>query len=460
MSRSSAGASQDQLPNLSSPEFPSRGKEYGGDQWSSDRMQERDHEDESVGETSLLLPKERVKPLASTLSSIFNLTNTTVGAGVLTIPYALSKTGVLLGVALIMAVCLVAGLSHLLLIDLADKTKCTTYRELAIYTFGPRAGRFVDFVIIFYTIGTLIAYPIIIGGNLPDVIQEITEAWFSGEWPFSENEGRALLMSLTMFIVIVPTSMLPNLDALKHTSMMAITCIAYLMVVILYTYAAGTQESKDNDVVYVSGDFDLFLAFPLISVSFTAHYNVLRIYHEYENRSRERMKRVIVASLAIISCLYLLIGVPGYLAFRADVEDDILTNLDEDKPWNVVAKFGLVLTIVFSYPLVVFATRSSLHSFLFPTKASTIDRLRVLTLVLATISLVVAIFVPDVSVVFSFTGSSFGVMIVYILPAAMTLHLSRLPYTHPSNRRAFCILVAGIVFGLLAFSVAIYNVAS
>eukprot|EP00002_Diphylleia_rotans_P013778 TRINITY_DN2681_c0_g1_i1.p1 TRINITY_DN2681_c0_g1~~TRINITY_DN2681_c0_g1_i1.p1 ORF type:complete len:456 (+),score=95.89 TRINITY_DN2681_c0_g1_i1:46-1413(+) len=448
---------RESLPDLSSPEYPSGST---APYVSSVNRAYADDDDDRASETTSLIPKEHVKPLASTFSSIFNLTNTTVGAGVLTIPYAFSKTGLLLGVALMLVVSFMAATCHMLLVDLADKTKCTSYRELAIYTFGPRAGRYMDFVIIFYTTGTLIAYPIIIGSNLPDVFEEIIEGWFGGDWPFTENEGRALLMCIAMFLVIVPISMLPNLDGLKHTSLMAIICIFYLMIVIIYTYAAGTDESKENDVVYVSGKFDLFLAFPLISVSFTAHYNVLRIYHEYENRSRERMKRVIMASMAIIITLYLTIGVPGYLAFRADVEDDILTNLDEGKGWNVVAKLGLVLTIIFSYPLVVFATRSSLHSFLYPAETPQLRRLRILTLCLASVSLLVAIFVPDVSVVFSFTGSSFGVLIVYITPSYMTLRLSNLPFTDPRNRLPLCILIAGVIFGLLAFSVAIYNVAS
>ncbi len=74
-----------------------------------------------------------------------------------------SKIGIFLGVGLMLLVCFMAGTCHLLLIDLANKTGCRTYRELAVYTFGPRAGRYMDSIIIFYTTGTLIAYPIIIG---------------------------------------------------------------------------------------------------------------------------------------------------------------------------------------------------------------------------------------------------------------------------------------------------------
>ena len=109
---------------------------------------------------------------ASWASSVINLVNTIVGAGVLAMPHAMSNMGVTLGVIVILWSGLTSGLGLYL------QTRCARYLDRGASSFFalsqityPNAAVVFDAAIAIKCFGVAVSYLIIIGDLMPGVVQ-------------------------------------------------------------------------------------------------------------------------------------------------------------------------------------------------------------------------------------------------------------------------------------------------
>ena len=120
---------------------------------------------------------------ASWLSSNVNLVNTIVGAGVLAMPLALSRMGMLLGIIIILWSGVTAGFGLYL------QTRCARYLERGSASFFalsqityPNAAVIFDAAISIKCFGVGVSYLIIIGDLMPGVVRGFKEG--ADEIPF------------------------------------------------------------------------------------------------------------------------------------------------------------------------------------------------------------------------------------------------------------------------------------
>jgi len=113
---------------------------------------------------------------ASWISSVINLLNTIVGAGVLAMPLALSHMGILLGTFVIIWAGLTSGFGLYL------QTRCARYLERGSSSFFalsqityPNAAVIFDAAIAMKCFGVGISYLIIIGDLMPGVVRGFNE---------------------------------------------------------------------------------------------------------------------------------------------------------------------------------------------------------------------------------------------------------------------------------------------
>ncbi|KNC52697.1 amino Acid/Auxin Permease family [Thecamonas trahens ATCC 50062] len=238
-------------------------------------------------------PTRKVPPPgnASIISSWFNLTNTIVGAGVITLPYALRSAGTVAGGAFLLLTCCLSMFSFRLLVRLSDATGLFSYRDIAVEAYGPMMSKVCQLVLMLYTSGTCIGYGVLVG----DFIPKVFEHWLAHDNLLCRRD---FVIALVAICFMLPLSLLEKMDALKFSSFLALMCVTYTLGVLVDHYhTAGTSSSVE--LVHLKPS--LMVAFPLLVVSFTAHYNALSFYQELKNRSTSRMHRVI--TYACMTCL-------------------------------------------------------------------------------------------------------------------------------------------------------------
>jgi len=102
---------------------------------------------------------------------------------------------------------------------------------------------------------------------------------------------------------------------------------------------------------------DAVFAFPIISVAYLCHFNVLPLHSELVQPTRPRIKVMIHWVMGLCSIIYSIIGVLGYSFARTQTDGNILNNFQIIDGIMNVGRFALGLTLCLSFPLLVLPAR-------------------------------------------------------------------------------------------------------
>ncbi|KAL8952059.1 MAG: hypothetical protein Q9222_002011 [Ikaeria aurantiellina] len=298
---------------------------------------------------------------ASWISSVVNLLNTIVGAGVLAMPLALSRMGIVLGIFIILWAGVTAGFGLYL------QTRCARYLERGSASFFalsqityPNAAVIFDAAIAIKCFGVGVSYLIIIGDLMPGVVQG-----------FSENAaGVAFLVDRHFWVtgfmlIVIPLSFLRRLDSLKYTSVIALISIGYLVILVVAHFIKGdtTQDRGPVRVVRWESVVATLSSFPVIVFAYTCHQNMFSILNEIGNNSHFRTTSVVIASIGIAAFIYILVAITGYLSFGNAVSGNIVS-IYAPSISSTIGKAAIVILVMFSYPLQVHPCRASIDAVL------------------------------------------------------------------------------------------------
>ncbi|KAL7712883.1 Amino acid transporter transmembrane domain-containing protein [Entamoeba marina] len=134
--------------------------------------------------------------------------------------------------------------------------------------------------------------------------------------------------------------------------------------------------------------WDMFRGFPIMTVAFCGHYNVLRFYSELSNRSTTKMGIIQVMATFIAFFTYVLVGVFGYLS-RGNV---------------------LSGNVLVSYPYTDIPMLIACASF-YSNKRRILESTTLVSLIV-----LIALSIEKIEIVLEYNGAIFGVLVVYIFP--------------------------------------------
>lgn len=196
---------------------------------------------------------------------------TVVGAGTLAMPSVLSHMGIMLGVVLIMWSGITASFGLYL------QSRCARYLDRGSASFFslsqityPGASVIFDAAIAVKCFGVGVSYMIIIGDLMPGVLMGLNSR--ADEIPYLVD--RHFWITAFMLLVI-PLSFLRRLDSLKYTSIVALVSIGYLIVLVIYHFAADLHaDPKNIRVIQWAGAVETLSALPVVVFAYTCHQNV------------------------------------------------------------------------------------------------------------------------------------------------------------------------------------------
>eukprot|EP00033_Pygsuia_biforma_P001296 GCRY01001466.1.p1 GENE.GCRY01001466.1~~GCRY01001466.1.p1 ORF type:complete len:567 (+),score=99.61 GCRY01001466.1:116-1816(+) len=300
---------------------------------------------------------------ATVNSATYNLANCIIGGCVVTFPYALKSSGLILGILLTFVVSFVSGYTINLLSKATEAYGLTTYHEIAERIWGKWGYYCAHLVYVAYTLGACLGYAVILSNLVPDIFDNI--------YPGSILTNRPFSIFLLGFLVLFPLSLIRDINQFRHTSLLSLICVGFTSLAVFYRFL---ERGISDDVEYVAKtDTGLALALPLISISFTCHYNVPAIYNSLA--APALLKPVIVRGILLSLFAYLFMGVNGYLLFGEAVEGSVMDSFAATDTLMLLARAGLAVTICCTFPLILFGPRRSilelLSRFLHPPPADT-----------------------------------------------------------------------------------------
>ncbi|CAL5031631.1 unnamed protein product [Urochloa decumbens] len=378
-----------------------------------------------------------------------------VGAGVLSLPYAMAHLGWGPGMVALLASWGITLYTLRLLIELHECVPGVRFdrlRDLGAHALGPRLGPWV--VVpqqLIVQLGCDMVY-MVTGGKC---LQKFAESVSSSTTPRLHQSYWICIFGGFQFLL----SQLPNLDAITAISFLAAamslsySTISWAACVARGPVAGVSYAVRDGSATGTAADeaFRVFGALGQVAFAYAGHGVVLEIQATIPSTptkpSRAPMWKGTVAAYLVTAACYFPVAIAGYWAFGRDVSDNVLVALQRP-PWLVAAaNMMVVIHVVGSYQVYAMPIFESVETIL-------ITRFRVpqgLLLRLVARSTYVA-FTLFIAVTFPFFGDLLGFFggfgftpTSYFLPCILWLKIKKPPRFSTSWFANWGCIVVGVL---------------
>ena len=304
-----------------------------------------------------------------------------IGGGALSLPLAFAQSGVIGGCLILLFVASSAYGSIMKLIDCSSKNSHGSYE--AVISSAPLFRG--SYVVKYTCMGSLamICWTGVVGYCvlLRDLAGRPMAQMFFHEDATDESASPTFCQNIVMLVIVAlvtPLTMLRTLSSLQKVSMFGIASISLLGMCIIYK-SIDCNFDLSGELINLHGSFsDFFLnqlwphdwkdfldALPIFVGPFMCHFNVLPVYNELADPSRERIRYIIRFATIFATSFYIVVGVSGSLygscVESGQVEGNILLNFDDEH--DELMRFGkacLTVTIALALPIMVIPCRDTL----------------------------------------------------------------------------------------------------
>uniref|UniRef100_A0A0G4GQ76 Amino acid transporter transmembrane domain-containing protein n=1 Tax=Chromera velia CCMP2878 TaxID=1169474 RepID=A0A0G4GQ76_9ALVE len=307
-------------------------------------------------------------------SSIFTLLSTALGIGVLTLPFAIARVGLILGLCLLVVNGLLGTLTTLILVVAVKMKSAKSYSDLMGRVGGRGAQMLSDFSLFCYGMGCVITFLVVFG----DFTSKLTEA---ADFP-AVLKNKSLLIGIGAF-ACAPLSLPEKLSALRYAALIPVAVLSGLAIVMTCRFFVVGSERVEEGGAGPPGtlpmffvDWDVFRANSIFLFAFMQHQNVCPVADEMVNPTDPRIMKVCVRSLLAELALYIPIGVFTFLSFGEGTKGDFINNLHPDDSFTSIAcRLLLTLSVPVCCAVCVISTVTSLRSALGPRRSYSLSRL-------------------------------------------------------------------------------------
>ncbi|KAI4898486.1 hypothetical protein NFI96_020942 [Prochilodus magdalenae] len=406
--------------------------------------------------------------------SIFNLSNAIMGSGILGLAYAMSNTGIILFLVLLVLIAILSSYSIHLLLKSAGVVGIRAYEQLGLRAFG-QAGKIIAAIVItVHNIGAMSSYLFIVKIELPAVIsglmgQDNTDL-HTTEWYINGN----YLIIIVSLGVILPLALMRQLGYLGYTSGFSLSCMVFFLISVIYKKfvtdcpVSGSNSTQTHINAVYSSDNNTCEAelvtltpqaaytIPILAFAFVCHPEVLPIYTELRKPTKKRMQNVANISILAMFIMYLLTAIFGYLTFYGNVGQELLASYKATDTLMLCVRLAVLVAVTLTVPVVLFPIRRAVLQLLFPEKPFHWGRHILIAVCLLILVNVLVIFVPDIRDIFGVIGATTAPSLIFILPGLFYLRIVPEEQEPVKSRPK----IMAIMFAALGFILMILSISS
>eukprot|EP01087_Luapelamoeba_hula_P000151 TRINITY_DN10094_c0_g1_i1.p1 TRINITY_DN10094_c0_g1~~TRINITY_DN10094_c0_g1_i1.p1 ORF type:complete len:428 (-),score=61.81 TRINITY_DN10094_c0_g1_i1:375-1658(-) len=381
----------------------------------------------------ILANKDKQRTTATIPSAIFNLSNATIGADVLGLPFLVRECGLVFGLFMIVSFGLVANYTLNLLHQCGTQmltrpllnnnnnththndnnthnkfSRTRAYEDIAEDLYGFRAATLVKCIVISLNFGGVISYLIIIGDMLlSSFLTQVTsiDAFYVQRW---------FVVAVVTVCVLLPLSCNERMSSLYWPSLLSLlSVVSFTLIVVGYYFFGQTEQS--GELVLFRIRLSIFQVLGVLTFAYSVHTTLLPVAKDFAVPTG--MRTAIRGAVAISAVSYVLIGAFGYLSFYENTKGDLVLSYKSKDFFIDFIKIIMAVSICLTTPTIVYPYRLSLDNLLFPSHQSPHRWLALFfeypryRLVCETVAIlgtgyICATAIPSVTVVFSLTGST------------------------------------------------------
>jgi len=377
---------------------------------------------------------EAVEPedSAGTGALIVNLCKNLVGAGILSLPggvaaVSAAKTAVLPASWLTILVGMSCAYTFSLIGRGLSLTNSQSYRGAWEKAIGKESAWLVTASVTFKTGMACLVYAMVLG----DAGSSLA-AGFGLPADLAARTPMTLLISL---FFLLPLSFLENLEVLKYTSFLGLSGILYTLGAMAFrlqqhAYTAGGKYHMLTSAALrptFSSTPGSWLSLPsmifvsCLAFAFTAHYNAPKFYVQ-ANEKLSKYNTVVAGGFGACILLCILMMAVGFLSFGGASAGLILNNYAASDKLFLIARLGISLNILCTFPLIFVSFREGIIESLPTQQRERAEKLKTpMTLGLLGATTLLAVLLKDLGPVAAVGGAVLGSAINYIFPSLIFL---------------------------------------
>ncbi|GLT71803.1 hypothetical protein SLA2020_437960 [Shorea laevis] len=287
--------------------------------------------------------------------SAFHNVTAMVGAGVLSLPYAMANLGWGPGVVILILSWVITLYTLWQMVEMHEMVpgkRFDRYHELGQQAFGEKLGLWM--VVpqqLICEVGVDIVYMVTGGKSLQKVYKILCK-----------NDCKSI--KTTYFIMIFASvhfvlSHLPNFNSISGVSLAAaVMSLSYSTIAWTASIHKGVQPEVEYGYKSSSRSgtvFNFFNALGDVAFAYAGHNVVLEIQATIpstpEKPSKRSMWRGVVVAYIVVALCYFLVALIGYYVFGNNVEDNILISLEKPEWLIVAANLFVVVHVIGSYQI-------------------------------------------------------------------------------------------------------------
>jgi amino acid permease len=358
------------------------------------------------------------------IHSLFNMVNLLLGIGFLALPYAMSLTGWLIGMSLLLFLCLATIYTARIItqcLDIEVHGACLiTYADISHIAFGPTARIVINSMVMLDLFAATIAPFILMSDSLYSLLPE----------------QNLVKLKLILFLLVAPTLWTKSLKWNSYASFLGIVAIFVLIGIIFLL--SFWNESGPGSIVHPEPTH-LFppslvkvpSSFGILMASLCGHICLPSIYKDM--KQPKQFPKLIIVAYGIIIVLYTWMSAYGYLMYGDGTLPEITQNLamtpGYPKALTNIPLFLFVLNPFTKIALTLDPINKSIEREYSTISTSHAMHILTRTLILAAV-VVVAILFPRFDGIMALLGSSFAFSTAIIIPCLAYLKLHHLIPNH------------------------------
>lgn len=365
------------------------------------------------------------KPVyTSQLATLFIIVNVTIGAGLLAMPFAMQTAGIIASMIFQLVFLALIVITCIMCIELTVKSEVKSYHEIVQKHCHPFFYNLAQVSIFLITFGVAVAYIVTIGDQADRVFASLYGPTFCSVWYMN----RRFVMSFVTLVAIKPLCSTRTVDFLKYASFLGLVAIGFISYVVVGNFTSSKRIAPDVNYLPKSWS-DVAFILPVYCLAYQCHLSLVPTVATI--RRQEKPKAFITSTIAMVASMiiYSSTSILAVLTFGSNVQKDLTENFSGNGGITLVT-IGIVgLKCALTLPAAYLPARLSLIDILtnnwprFVTFSEPVQRIGV-TILFLDVSLLLAIYVPDILVVVNLLGC-LAVMFIFPIPGLAYINLVR-----------------------------------
>mgnify|MGYP000890675340 FL=1 len=383
--------------------------------------------DESRPKKSSLIPSGTIT------SSTITLVSTSLGVGVLALPYAIHQAGLINGIVALVCGGLITWWFLYVLVEASFNIGASGYAETIAKTFGKGGSRLFQIFFIVYVIGCLINYQITTASFMASMLARW--GYFVEDAIYAQTHFthfRVIIIVACNLLCIFPVSLAKSMYRLRHITVVIFGVVIYTLAVVILQAPKYVHHATEThqEILWYCLNPTIFSTFAVMIFAYNCNTNLFPIRMELAAPTEDRMKKICNRTIATDILIYAAMSVVAYLSFR-DETTPLITNRpplpETNDIYMDISRVMLCFSVMFSVAIRVHPCRQQIVLF-FGLENKYNNYLHFfITFMLIASSAVIAMIFPSVYDSFTILGGYGTTLIGIFIPAIVFLKSVRGP---------------------------------